>query len=155
MVFCQLDPKEHIAMTFYLKFQKFSFHSKKGAWKCRLQIWLQSCLGLNVLVNTSFNSTTSMLTICGEILKRRLLCQKSSPLAYKLMVSIPIAQNVLPKVNKLIKSSGIGFLNKKSVDVIIRVVHCAMQFSLSKCMIYRNIMRWVLDLVTKSKEDNA
>ena len=42
---CQLDPKEHISVKFYVKFK--SFHSKKCTWKYRLQNG-----GLNVLSNT-------------------------------------------------------------------------------------------------------
>ena len=46
IVYCQLDPKEHISMKFDLKFK--SFHSRKCIWKCCLQKWQPSCLGLNV-----------------------------------------------------------------------------------------------------------
>ena len=48
MVYCQLDPREHISMKLYLKFK--SFHSRKCIWKCCLQKWRPSCLGLNVLI---------------------------------------------------------------------------------------------------------
>ena len=47
MVYWQLDPKEHFSMKFYLKFK--SFHSRKCIWKCHLQKWRPSCIGLNVL----------------------------------------------------------------------------------------------------------
>ena len=35
MVYCQLDPEEHISMKLYLKFK--SFYLQKCIWKCRLQ----------------------------------------------------------------------------------------------------------------------
>ena len=35
LTYCQLDPKEHISMKFYLKFN--FFHSWKCVWKCRLR----------------------------------------------------------------------------------------------------------------------
>ena len=35
MVYCQLKPKEHISMKFYLKFK--GFHSRKCIWRCCLQ----------------------------------------------------------------------------------------------------------------------
>ena len=47
MVYCQLDPEEHISMKFHLKFK--SFNSRKCIWKCRLQKWRPSCLIVNVL----------------------------------------------------------------------------------------------------------
>ena len=47
MVHCYLDPKKHILMKFYLKFK--SSHSRKCIWRCRLQKWWPSCLGLDVL----------------------------------------------------------------------------------------------------------
>ena len=46
MIYCQLDPKEHISMKLYLKFK--SFPSRKYMWKCRLQKLQPCCLGLNV-----------------------------------------------------------------------------------------------------------
>ena len=49
IVRCQLDPREHISMTFYLRFK--GFHSRKCIGTCRLQKWRPSCLGLNVLIN--------------------------------------------------------------------------------------------------------
>ena len=45
--YCQLNPKEHISVKFYLKFK--SFHLRKCTWKCRLPKWWPFCLGLNVL----------------------------------------------------------------------------------------------------------
>ena len=45
--YCQLDPKEHISMEFYLKFKYF--HSRKCVRTCRLVKWRLPCLGLNVL----------------------------------------------------------------------------------------------------------
>ena len=47
MVYCQLDHEEHSSMEYHLKFK--SFHSRNCLWKCHLQKWLPSCLGLNVL----------------------------------------------------------------------------------------------------------
>ena len=47
MVYCQLDPTEHISITFYLKFK--GFHSRKCIWKC-LQNWQPFCVGLNVVI---------------------------------------------------------------------------------------------------------
>ena len=35
LIHCQLDPKEHISMKFYLKFKYF--HSRKCIWACRLR----------------------------------------------------------------------------------------------------------------------
>ena len=34
LIYCQLDPKEHISMKFYLKFKHFQ--SRKGIWACCL-----------------------------------------------------------------------------------------------------------------------
>ena len=47
MVCCQLHPKEYVSIKFYLKLK--SFHSRKCIWRCRLQKWRPSCLGLHVL----------------------------------------------------------------------------------------------------------
>ena len=47
VVCCQLDTKEHISMKFCLKLK--SFHLWIYIWKCVLQKWQPSCLGLNVL----------------------------------------------------------------------------------------------------------
>ena len=49
MVYCQLKAKEHISMIFYLKFNRF--HSRNCTWKCRLQKWRLSCIGLNVTIH--------------------------------------------------------------------------------------------------------
>ena len=46
-VYFQSDTKGHVSMKFYLKFKRF--HLWKRIWKCRLQKWGPSCLGLNVL----------------------------------------------------------------------------------------------------------
>ena len=50
--YCKLDPWEEIPMKSELKYK--NFHSRKCIWKCRLQKWRPSCLGLNVLTPMLF-----------------------------------------------------------------------------------------------------
>ena len=49
--YCQLDPKKHISIKFYLQFK--SFHSRKCTSKCRLPKWPPSCPGVKVLITCS------------------------------------------------------------------------------------------------------
>ena len=54
LLYCQLDPNEHISVKFYLKFK--SFHSRKCTWKCHLRNDISFVLMAFVLM--AFNTTT-------------------------------------------------------------------------------------------------
>ena len=52
LIYCQLDPREHISMKFYLKF--IYFHSRKCVWTCRLRNDCHIVQGKTVYRMTSY-----------------------------------------------------------------------------------------------------